>query len=272
MSFEIKFNDQPTPHGTHTHTYYEMLYVLSGSAMITVRRRDYECGPGSLIFLNPFDEHASRPLQLPYKRYYLLIPVTQLKAFHNDVLLLSVFRFHGDQFPYVVQAGALKSRFDQYFSMLMNVQQEGGIFADTRMEALMTLILTDAQAMRPDMFIPANQLSFLPIQDIMNELDASFCSHFSLQELANQYHVSTGCLSAHFRRAVGISPMQYVTQSRMQRAQLLLLNSELSIAAIAQQCGYPDVSNFVRRFRLQFQYTPLQFRQKHQVVNGKETH
>ena len=264
MSFEIKYNELPTPHAMHTHTYYEMLYVLSGSAVITVRNRAFACGPGSLIFLNPFDEHASQPDQLPYKRYYLLFPTTQLQAFHNDVLLLSVFRFHGEQFPYVMQAGAMKERFDQYFSMLMDVQREGGSFADTRMEALMTLILTDAQALRPDLFIPANQLSFLPIQDIMNELDATFCSHFSLGELADKYHVSTGCLSSHFRRAVGISPMQYVTQSRMRRAQQLLLNSELSIAAIAEQCGYPDVSNFVRRFHLQFHQTPLQFRQGQQ--------
>lgn len=263
MSFEIKYNDQPTPHGMHTHTYYEMLYVLSGSAVITVRNREFECGPGSLIFLNPFDEHASRPLELPYKRYYLLMPITQLKAFHNDVLLLSVFRFHGDQFPYAIQVGKLKPRFDSYFTMLMDVQNEGGNFSDTRMEALMTLILTDTHMLRPDLFIPANQLSFLPIQDIMNDLDLSFCDSFSLQNLAKKYHVSPGCLSAHFRRVVGISPMQYVTQSRMQRARLLLLNSELSISDIAGQCGYPDVSNFVRRFHLQFQQTPLQFRQKH---------
>ena len=245
MAFEIKYNDQPEPHGMHTHTYYEMLYVLFGATVITVRNRDYVCGPGTLVFLNPFDEHASRPMELPYRRYYLLMPVTQLKAFHNDVLLLSVFRFHGDQFSYAVQTGERKPRFDAYFSMLMDVQREGGVFADARMEALMTLILTDTQAMRPDLFIPANQLSFLPT-------------------LAEKYHVSEGCLSAHFRRAVGLSPMQYVTQSRMQRARLLLLNSELSVSAIAEQCGYPDVSNFVRRFHQQFQQTPLQYRQRRQ--------
>ena len=262
MSIEIRYNDQPTPHGMHTHTYYEMLYVVSGASVITVRRRELICGAGSLIFLNPFDEHASRPLQLPYRRYYLLMPTTELKAFHNDVLLLSVFRFHGEQFPYVMDTGRLKPRFDQYFSMLMDAQAEASPLMDVRMEALMTLILTDAQSLRPDMFTPANQLSFLPIQDLLSELDASFCSGFSLSALAQKYHVSPGCLSAHFRRAVGISPMQYVTQSRLQRARLLLLNSELSIAVIAEQCGYPDVSNFVRRFRLQFRETPLQYRQR----------
>ena len=169
MAFEIKYSQEAISHDTHTHTYYELLYVLHGEVTMTIRGRDYACPAGSLVFLNPFDDHASRPVALPYRRYYLLIPQTQLKAFHNDVLLLSVFRYHGDQFPYVIQTGAMKRRFDQYFSMLLTAWQEGGQYTDTRIEALMTLILTDAQALRPDMFTPANQLSFLPIQHILNE-------------------------------------------------------------------------------------------------------
>lgn len=262
MAFEIKYSEEPISHGFHTHTYYELLYVVSGQVTMTIRGQAYPCGPGSLVFLNPFDEHASQPTELPYRRYYLLIPPTQLKAFHNDVLLLSIFRFHGEQFPYVIPSGDHKPRFDQYFAMLKTFQQEGGRYADTRIEALMTLILTDAQALRPDMFIPANQLSFLPIQDILNELDASFSDPFSLERLARRYHVSPSCLSSHFRRAVGVSPMQYVTQSRLSHAKLLLQHSELSVTGVAQACGFPDVSNFVRRFHSQFGCTPLQFRQE----------
>ena len=273
MAFVIKYSEEPISHTIHTHTYFELLYVVSGQVNLTIRGKRYLCGPGSLVFLNPFDDHASQPVRLPYKRYYLLIPQTQLKAFHNDVLLLSVFRFHGEQFPYVIQAGEYRQRFDQYFAMLKAFQQEGGAYADTRTEALMTLILSDAQALRPDMFIPAGQLSFLPIQDIMNELDATFSEPFSLDGLAKKYHVSPNCMSVHFRRAVGISPMQYVTLSRLSHAKLLLQHTEMSVTGIAQQCGYSDVSNFVRRFRTQFHCTPLQFRQQEaekQALKNKE--
>ena len=262
IAFEIKYSEEPISHGMHTHDYYELLYVLSGEVNMIIRGKEYLCGSGSLVFLNPFDEHASKPTALPYKRYYLLIPQTQLKAFHNDVLLLSVFRFHGEQFPYVIQAGDSKPWFDQLFSMLRTIHQKGGQYADTRIEALMTLILTDAQALRPDMFLPSNQLSFLPIQDILNELDVSLDKPFSLEQLAKKYHVSPNCLSVHFRRSIGLSPMQYVTQSRLARAQMLLSHSEIPVTGIAQQCGFPDVSNFVRRFRSQFHCTPLQFRRQ----------
>ena len=45
MSFEIKYNDKPTPHGMHTHTYYEMLYVLSGDERLLA-----ECLTGNEMY------------------------------------------------------------------------------------------------------------------------------------------------------------------------------------------------------------------------------
>ncbi len=262
MPLEVRYNDQPVAHGMHTHTYDEMLYVRSGAAEIIVRGQKYDCGPGSLIFLNPFDSHASRPVALPYERYYVLIPPTELRAFHNDVLLLSVFRFHGEQFPYVMNTMAKKPVFDAYFQRLLAIQAEGGRHLEARLDAMMTLILTDAEALRPDLFTPADRLSFLPVQEILNVLDATYTEPFSLTALARRFHVSPGCLSAHFRRAVGVSPMQYVVSSRLQLGKRLLRHSEIPVSGVAQQCGYPDPSNFVRRFRQQYGMTPLQYRRQ----------
>ena len=264
MPFEIVYSDRLVSHHVHTHVYYELLDVQQGAVMLTIRGRDFRAEAGSLVFLNQFDEHATRLITPEYRRYYLLIPPTQLQAFHNDVLLLSVFRLHGDQFSYVLQTGAEKPRFDTYFTMLKDAADRGGHYRDERIEALMTLILTDAQALRPDMFTPAREVSFLPIQEILNTLDRDFTHPLNLTELAARFHVSAGCLSSHFKKQVGMSPMQYVTQSRLNRAKILLLKTELSVMEIANQCGFGDVSNFVRRFRQQYHMTPLQFRHHNQ--------
>lgn len=266
MPFEIVYNNRLVSHHVHTHMYYELLYVLEGAVQLTIRGKSYDAEAGSLVFLNQFDEHATRLVSSTYRRYYLLIPPTQLKAFHNDVLLLSVFRLHGEQFSYVLQTGAEKPRFDQYFAMLKDTADRGGPYMDERIEALMTLILTDAHTLAPEMFTAANTFSFLPMQEILDELDRSFSDKFSIQTLADRYHVSAGCLSSHFRQLVGMSPMQYITQSRLTHAKQLLLKTELSVMEIAHQCGFRDVSNFVRRFRQQFQLSPLQFR--HQTRAG----
>lgn len=268
MPFEIVFSDRPLTHGSHTHVYYELLYVQDGAVLLSIRGKDYRVEAGSLVFLNQFDEHATRMISDVYRRYYLLIPPTQMRAFHNDARLLSVFRFHGEPFPYVLSVGAEKPRFDTYFSLLWGAAERGGAYMDERIEALMTLVLADALALRPDMFPLSPEASFLPVQQILDELDRSFADKFSLGGLAAKFHVSPGCLSAHFRRHVGMSPMQYVIQSRLAHARVLLLKTELTVLEISSQCGYGDVSNFVRRFRAQFGVTPLQFRQQQRGVQA----
>lgn len=260
MPIEIVYSEAPQERAAHTHVHDELLYVREGAVGLTIRSREYRAEAGSLVFLSPFDEHATRMVGGVYRRYYLLIPPTQMKAMRHDARLLSVFRFHGERFPYVLETGGDKPRFDAYFDMLMDADARGGPYLDDRAEALLTLILTDALALRPDMFVLPDEVSFLPMQALLDALDRDFAQPFSLTALAARYHVSPGCLSSHFRRHVGVSPMQYVTQSRLAHARVLLLHTALPVREVAMQCGYADVSSFVRRFRERFGVTPLRYR------------
>ena len=57
-----------------------------------------------------------------------------------------------------------------------------------------------------------------------------------------------------------MSPMQYITQSRLTLDKHLLMNTEQPIGDVAASCGFKDASNFIRRFKAQFGCSPLQFR------------
>ena len=260
LAYRIVYSEKLEAHHAHTHINYEVLYVREGQVTMFIRNRPYPAQAGDLIFLNQFDEHSTRLSGQTYRRYYLLIPPNELRAFHHDVRLLSVFRMHGAGFPYVLSTGEAKPRFDRYFELLLGAADWPSDYRDTRIEALLTLLLTDAVSLRPDMFISADGMSILPIRQILEELDTHFTEAFSLEELARRYHVSPGCLSAHFRAMVGVSPMQYITQSRLTLAKHMLLNTELPVNEIARQCGFGDTSNFVRRFHRQFECAPLHFR------------
>ena len=49
MAFEIRYSQQPLNHPSHTHVYYELLYVLEGEVAMTIRGRDLVSGlPKSL--------------------------------------------------------------------------------------------------------------------------------------------------------------------------------------------------------------------------------
>lgn len=52
-----------------------------------------------------------------------------------------------------------------------------------------------------------------------------------------------------FSKAVGLSPMKYLTQWRMSEARRLLKTTQLSIAHISEQSGYESEEAFRKAFK-----------------------
>lgn len=65
-----------------------------------------------------------------------------------------------------------------------------------------------------------------------------------------------------FRTTIGTTPIRYVRQYRIQRAAELLTTTEERISDIAVQCGFQDVSYFVKTFRELKGCAPGAFRKK----------
>ncbi len=80
------------------------------------------------------------------------------------------------------------------------------------------------------------------------------------REIAGAAAISESECLRCFRCTIGVTPIQYVRQYRIQRACDLLTASNLRIGEIAQQCGFSDVSYFVKTFREQKGCAPGQYR------------
>lgn len=72
---------------------------------------------------------------------------------------------------------------------------------------------------------------------------------WTVESLAREAGLSRTAFSERFRKLVGQSPMHYVTAWRMQRARLLLKESDFSIDQIAVEVGYQSPASFARTFR-----------------------
>lgn len=68
--------------------------------------------------------------------------------------------------------------------------------------------------------------------------------------------------SDRFAAAIGQTPSVYVRARRVEAAQLMLLNTDVPIKAIARSCGYPDVAYFHRVFRAGTGTTPKAYRDR----------
>ena len=81
-----------------------------------------------------------------------------------------------------------------------------------------------------------------------------------IRELAQELHVSESTLSKRFRRETGITPGVYLNRLVLDRACLLLLSGEMSIAEVAERLGFSDQFYFTKYFRRQMDMTPSAYR------------
>ncbi len=78
--------------------------------------------------------------------------------------------------------------------------------------------------------------------------------------IAGEVGMSDSKLSVEFKRVYQETPVECITQCRMNRAQHLLRNTEMPVKDIATECGYYDISAFNRRFKSFTGNTPQQYR------------
>jgi AraC-like DNA-binding protein len=82
----------------------------------------------------------------------------------------------------------------------------------------------------------------------------------SLAELARACKLSPGHFARAFRQTAGQPPHRWLMEQRIEKAKQLLVDTTLSLAQIAQNCGFADQSHFTRVFAQLVQSSPGQWR------------
>ena len=82
----------------------------------------------------------------------------------------------------------------------------------------------------------------------------------SLAELARACKLSPGHFARAFRQTTGQPPHRWLMVQRIEKAKQLLVDSTLSLAQIAQKCGFADQSHFTRVFAQLIQSSPGHWR------------
>lgn len=105
-------------------------------------------------------------------------------------------------------------------------------------------------------------LSNYQLRRVVEYIKSNLAQENALQELAELVGISPFHFCRSFKQSTGLSPHQYTLQIRIEEAERLLRNTELSIAEIAYRVGFSDQSHFTMMFRRFVGTTPLHWRAK----------
>jgi AraC family transcriptional regulator len=94
------------------------------------------------------------------------------------------------------------------------------------------------------------------LKQAIDYIQDNLTQHISLDAIANYLAISRYHFCRLFKQSTGFSPHQYVIQQRVERAKQLLLQGEMTIADIAQDCGFAHQSHLHRHFKRLTGVTP----------------
>jgi len=108
------------------------------------------------------------------------------------------------------------------------------------------------------------------VRSACDYMQAHLAERFGIDDVARACNLSSSRLTHLFKQQMGVSPKSWSNSMRLQQARKLLLNSNRSVAFIADEVGYEDPNQFTRYFTKNVGCSPREFRQSYRA-SGRVT-
>jgi AraC family transcriptional regulator len=112
----------------------------------------------------------------------------------------------------------------------------------------------------PPLPAPAPRLAAWQIRRVRAHIEARLETPIRNKELAALIELSEFHFSVAFRNSVGVTPHEFIIRRRIDRAQQLMLSTDMSLCDIAAECGLADQAHLSRLFRRVVGETPASWR------------
>jgi AraC-like DNA-binding protein len=91
---------------------------------------------------------------------------------------------------------------------------------------------------------------------VLRHIHEDYAEDLDVSSLADEANMSVSAFHQAFRDITATSPLQYIKQTRLHRARLLLVGEGVTAQEAARRVGYASASQFGREYRRMFGVSP----------------
>ena len=106
------------------------------------------------------------------------------------------------------------------------------------------------------------QIAAERMKQMLRFVEEHYAEELTVERIAADAALSESACLRSFRQVLGITPIQYVKQFRVEKAAELLRFTQLKTGEIGAECGFADGSYFIKTFREIKHCTPKEYRKR----------
>ena len=234
----------------HWHPETELLVLRKGRLTLTLDGRSIDLSEGQFALIPSGEIHSGTPERAWYECVVFdgrgLTDILQGSTKKNVNRILST--------PF---AGPLKKELSD-LTQALSGRNTG--YQTAALAALFSL-LTDLVKTAPEAVLPQRRKSrLIPFENAVLYLREHYGDPVTLKNLADAAGLSEKYFGEYFKNITGIPPVRYLNEYRAERAAEQLKRTEKSVTEIALECGFNDLSYFIKTFRKHYGIAPGNYR------------
>ena len=256
----------------HWHDELEIIYVQKGRLEINVGGTDYELRDNQVVIVNPQQLHmlASEDLSICY--HALLFPVELISFQSSDDLEQTVFRplrTGKRALPTWVPEAVLTPENLELLDRVVKINDQKSSVYQLETRVLLLRFLLEVLRCGPLVRTEASESGKMQ-REMLEYIRIHYRERLSLEDLAEQFHLSPKYLSRYFKEHFHLTLSQHISHLRLNHARELLETTDLSVTDIAMQSGFSGVSFFIRSFTEANGISPLKWRKVRTGIDRQE--
>lgn len=257
----------------HLHDLYELVYIYEGTGTFFIDKTLYDQKPGDMFIIPGNTVHRSIPEEsnpIVSTAVFFAPALAGGGAYDDSYSLLQCFDNARKRKSYKLELPAsLRYEIEPMHAIIHGERdrQQSHYRAAIRLE-LGRLLLQLNRYLSQQLMDRSSENKRGPswIADTLHEIDANPERPYTLASFAHNAAVSEAHFSRSFKQFTGMNVTDYVNAKRIIRAKELLLESEESIAVIAESCGFASIPHFHRIFKALTDTTPSAYRKTKQLI------
>lgn len=260
------FVEQNIPTHIHHHDSFELYYLISGNRKYITNEKIYVITPDSLTLTKPNTLHSTNGSY--YSRIVINFTRDFLCNYYTEQyvdMLLSCFSSQMIPSSIIKKNERIKTLFFIVLDHYKNQRYDA--FAQFLGELLLTLynIVQDNPNLKSKDNIPQN------MRNILDYIYSYATQIEKVDDIANKFYISKYHLMHLFKKHVGVSVMEYITNAKVMLACRYLTSSDKSVNEISILCGFSSCSYFCKLFKKRMHLSPSDYRnnKKFNKINKK---